>query len=142
MTHDEIMKLEAGRELDKLVAEHVMEWRIYEGAPAPAWMRETENGLEWVGFWPDEPNEEDYGWSFGLLGTAVFMPSTDIAAAWQVVEKLRNDGYSDYHEYGEDKTPWWLFMKPDGHYDYCAEAETDPLAICRAALLAVIDNRP
>lgn len=64
--------------------------------------------------------------------------STDIAAAWQVVMKMRENGYLDYHEYeyGKNNLSWWLFTKDD--CDHYVEAKTDALAICQAALLAVL----
>ena len=62
--------------------------------------------------------------------------STDIAAAWEVVEKLRQDGH-------------WMTLEDDDIWDCCftrkvgkikigfAEADTVPLSICLAALKVV-----
>jgi len=59
--------------------------------------------------------------------------STDIAAAWQVVEKLRSDGFEV--ELEGDSTGWHcLFLDyPEAGR---AEAQSPPLAICLAALEA------
>ena len=66
--------------------------------------------------------------------------STDIAAAWQVVEELRNFKTKTQaghplllQEYFWNKTYFAEFGATS------AEAPTAPLAICRAALLAVME---
>lgn len=100
--------MEAGRELDALIAEKVMGFplEIIRGAPYPECPRHY---------------------------------STDIAAAWEVVEK--DDGWG--HDWRVKR--WVSSSKPysctaertaDGQNFY-AEAETAPLAICLAALKAV-----
>ena len=71
--------------------------------------------------------------------------STDIAAAWLVVEKLAKEPYAWYIHtinlttglrYSADY--WGEPDSPDGEIiSYNATAETAPLAICRAALMAV-----
>jgi hypothetical protein len=69
--------------------------------------------------------DDDWG-SDGLLSF-----STDIAAAWQVVEKLKpNYPLLDMYCIGD-----WASSFGDGEWGY-GYAETAPLAICRAALIA------
>ena len=119
--------MEAGRELDALVAEKVMGWEA------------TADGLYWdarqkrtrlvLGSAIAKKREEmgiENGPGF------VFAPSTDIATAWEVVEKA--DLWSLYGSIG------------DGPYRACIQfedreglmtADTAPLAICLAALKAV-----
>lgn len=77
--------------------------------------------------------------------------STDIAAAWTVVEKMREHGwhYFDLEQYRHTVgTEYeWIAciggehhesVDPDNHHEYfCIEAKTAPLAICRAALSAL-----
>ena len=68
--------------------------------------------------------------------------SQDIAFAWEVVEKIHADGeynlalewYPQEKEWGADFDEW-------GVTSQCC-AKTAPLAICRAALLAVIEEVP
>ena len=118
--------MEAGRELDALIAEKVMGWEA------------TADGLYWdarqkrtrlvLGSAIAKKREEmgiENGPGF------VFAPSTDIAAAWEVVEKA--DLWSLYGSIG------------DGPYRACIQfedreglmtADTAPLAICLAALKA------
>ena len=119
--------MKAGRELDALIAEKVMGWEA------------TADGLYWdarqkrtrlvLGSAIAKKREEmgiENGPGF------VFAPSTDIAAAWEVVEKA--DLWSLYGSIG------------DGPYRACIQfedreglmtADTAPLAICLAALKAV-----
>ena len=74
MTRDEILKLEAGRELDALVAEKVMGLLVTNHGTAKIIYGKVEvDGKEHVTFSPVRPY------------------STDIAAAWEVVEKMSDD---------------------------------------------------
>jgi hypothetical protein len=124
MTRDEIVKLEAGREMDALVAEKVMGWEL----------RTFKN--DGVDFWH-------------IPGTArceLDAPrfSSDIGAAWEVVTHMqRPDDETGYHEY-YFKLECTVAAKPVYWYawlgEHEAEAATAPLAICRAALLAVMED--
>lgn len=87
-------------------------------------------------------------------------PSTDIAQAWEVVERMRlSPPPSDEHHYapwfaiaignGEDVSPeqwtagWRTGADFDGEWwEVRACAPTVPLAICRAALIAAQGARP
>jgi hypothetical protein len=104
MTRDDILNMEAGRELDALVSKE-----------------------------------------FDLLhyyACGDFFPSSDIAAAWQVVEKFKGQvtiqgplsvGFNE----GEDYPNYWTVGFTDRAWDDInGEADTLPLAICRARLLA------
>lgn len=101
-----IDKLEAGFDADKLIAEKAMGWK-YD-----------------AGYWVDAK-----GGIRSLLYD--FNPSTDIACAWEVVEKL--DLFRRYFLVKEADNEWSI-----QDYDYdpgvFAVAETVPLVICKAAL--------
>ncbi len=79
----------------------------------------------------------------GWEGRVGFTPSRDIAFAWQVVDYLTQvRQWSDFHvEYScggsPNDPPGWLAYFP-GATD--ATGETAPLAICRAALLAILEG--
>jgi hypothetical protein len=99
MTHEEILNMPAGREMDALIAEKVMGVKLF-----------------------------------------CFCPSTDIAAAWQVVDYFAKK-YGDVcleMVLVENETltgqEWCVSLRLDADI---ALADTAPLAICRAALLAV-----
>lgn len=123
---------EAGRELDALVADRVMcltvgpvqviglGGRIHRdvGIVGPVYM--MPDGRE------------------GVRAESLPYYSTDIRAAWQVVEKLEREpnGFAMTLE-SDGTTRWWgvRFWQADTFYD--GEAETAPHAICLAALKAV-----
>jgi hypothetical protein len=106
-------ELVAGRELDALVAERVMGWVQEEPQPHPV---------------------NSFAIYFG--GPPPY--STDIAAAWQVVERMREQEYS----IALDSDTWLKhpyavhFIGGNSGCVSCT-ADTAPLAICRAALKAV-----
>ena len=123
------MTPKVGRELDALVAEKVMGQKVKSAAEL--------GGLYSVegDFFVNPPDRSEPVYAHTLP-----LPhySTDIAAAWEVVEKLRVEGlrlrlveYTDgfYAAFGAmaiDTAPW-----------QASQVETAPLAICLAALKAV-----
>lgn len=131
MTKAEILALQPGRELDALVAEKVMGWPpIGEGEPYR--LHQHRGGVIANGI-PQRFNS-------GVI-PLTWQPSTDIAAAWQVVEAMRpeygfwidgDDGYIVEFQHGMP-----------GMTDYRhgrAFAPTAPEAICKAALLAKLES--
>lgn len=113
MTRTEIHALPAGRELDVLVARKVMDDLDEDGE----WL--SVNGSK---FWHKDGGPKEY--------------STDIKAAWEVVERLT------LHRFGFVLTQWAeggdVFAKFTKSYrEYVAEASFGqaPLAICLAALM-------
>jgi hypothetical protein len=60
--------------------------------------------------------------------------STDIAAAWPVLEKLRENQNIDIHEYSEG---WEVVLIGPGSHAVTGQADTASHAICLAALRAV-----
>lgn len=133
MTRDEIVNMPAGREMDALVAEKVM------GEPKPIYVHPNLH-IEY-------PKESTLGnwrcyniYEHGDVCEWNPLPfSTDIASAWEVVEKLCNK----YHvSIWTDFTHYGTALRTLG-IDELVEvtaAPTAPLAICRAALLAVMDT--
>lgn len=109
MTRDEILSMEAGREMDVTIGYHVMDLV----APPEIY--------------------PDY--------------STDIAAAWEVVEKLENYPQHILFEIvrkGINPNIFWWAEFRECHREskfrnFIAYAEIAPLAICRAALLAIME---
>ena len=134
MTRDEILAMEAGRELDALVAEKVMGFAI---------MRENDMPVMRNSFY--DPR------LIGIGGQRLPPPlfSADIAPAWGVVEQLVGEDragpglyFQMTHDWNEGYGTWATFDwkgVTDTHPLYTARADTAPLAICRAALLAVME---
>jgi hypothetical protein len=122
-----VTTLAAGRELDALIAEKVMGWtdcRLDD--------REDETQSRWfvpTGITPS-----------GRVAVIAHY-STDISAAWLVVERLRATGTRGW-DIGLDTADHdeWLCQvwdDPEDNFIGSATASTAPLAICRAALAAV-----
>lgn len=113
MTREEILALPAGPETDRLVAERVM-------------------GIGWQGGNPIDGYDGRWPWPPPY--------STDVAAAWSVVEKLTDnqDGYCFdlYRGTFPDQPPEWVCATLRGRGMVVACGQTAPLAVCRAALLA------
>lgn len=104
-----------GSELDALIAEKVMGWKDPEGISLALRDGRVVNTMDGV------------SWS----------PSTDIAAAWEVVGRVRERGFEVY-VLGNPKTPWGCRIW-DGNQEmgFVRSAESAPHAICLAALKAV-----
>ena len=125
--------LPVGRELDALVAENVMgcrvKWRTYG-------LKGRYPYCDCVGHAgvhndTDEQNDD-------MLASY----STDISAAWQVVEKVGLfHRYGDCLTYDHDSKKWQIgkyWREYDGvALDVTVDADTAPHAICLAALKAV-----
>lgn len=121
------IEIAAGPEMDRLIAEKVMGWK---------W-----TGTGGVYERPGHP---------GLMvvsGPPTWSPSTEIAAAWEVAQKV--DLFKNCRHLREDaigvkdgakwtRTGWrWIVVaiyEPLDHNDIIGFGETAPLAICRAAL--------
>jgi hypothetical protein len=119
--------MNAGREMDALVAEKVMGWTRVVG--------QNELGEEYTEI--RDAQGETMGWAWGEpeLAEVDAVPrySTDIAEAWRALEKL--GGTFDL-AYLADVSLWQACFSdtdPIGE----AMADTAPLAICLAALKAV-----
>jgi len=124
---EKILVMEAGRELDKVVGEIVFgyEVKIFQGfAPDLCYQYRT-------------PSE--YGETYEFLPNY----STDISAAWQVVERMSQLGLTmsllllSYELYPE---PYWycdfrLKGKQPPEYEWVDHQKTAPEAIVKAALL-------
>ena len=126
----------AGRELDALVAEKVMKLRVIFDED-----RYGEMHIWWAV--PTDPGTVEEWDKFYLPAY-----STDIAAAWQVIEHMKERGLTVWFvskEFAWQEAPHWeagLTVEPcDSGWlpqiQALASAETAPLAICRAALMAV-----
>jgi hypothetical protein len=109
----------AGQELDALVAEKVMGWDIHFKDP------ELRGGKE---HWRD--HERSTNWL-----PEQWCPSSDISAAWEVLEKVQDVG--SLERFGGFGWRCEVHSVSPNFVDCAAEGDTAPLAICRAALKAV-----
>lgn len=116
--------LKAGRELDEIVATDVMGWKKIE----------TISGIQWIPNDNRHPNSNIHG-----LNPPDY--STDMSAAWEVVEKLSVAYMVSVRVY---PTPYSLKLKgtevkiytEQGHrlVTVCEDNKDTPLVICLAAL--------
>lgn len=132
MTRDEILKLEAGRELDMLVAEKVMEL-IVRCEPQSAFK------YEWLSN-KNKPLVTMLGSKDGYVVTdhsiyyawgEIHHYSTDIAAAWEVVQEVYNRKLEQEFLRG---------LYAQGVIDLPIMVHHSPDIDCRAALLAVMEE--
>ena len=123
LTHEQIDAMEAGREMDALVAELVM-------GLCPHFLvldvRKGDDGFDDYITWTCKHCEEEFrGLAYGKeYNHPELLPySTDIAAAWQALEKMKSNNW--FRILFEDADLWTL------------TASEAAEAICRAVLKAV-----
>ncbi|MTH32978.1 hypothetical protein GL282_09765 [Veillonella dispar] len=129
MKREEILALEPGIELDKLVAVQVMGWEIrQEDLPDHQSYREYyyRNGEKYENV--DYPDH--------------WQPSKYNDAAWEVVEKMRtNKIYLDIRVWPDEYQVLPHRDKNNECIDRCVvRYQSLPEAICKAALLAVLEE--
>ena len=129
MTKDEVLNVEAGREMDALVAERVMGWSRSRWAPIDSLL----------------PPKDD---KKRIEGHTYYVPlfSTDIAAAWEVVEEMNKTYHWRISSPFIPGEPYFAGLTPhgvtgwNGCPDYEMPGDIVSLAICRAALLAKLEG--
>ena len=127
--------MEAGRELDALIAEKVMGWSSQ--ADGLYWDAGNHRTRLVLGSIIAKKRDE-----MGLENAQgfVFAPSTNITDAWEVVERLvstpgpNGDHHSVQVDYSGDAV---VVIDENEDWQVSAIADTAPLAICLAALKAV-----
>lgn len=136
-------QLKAGRELDALIAERVMDecpWQIWFSRDSV--LRCTDiNGISY--FCANKEQAESYIKDFPVDWNAVLMEpqckeySSDISAAWEVVEKMRHLGWSfDLNLMARYTVVFRQnYLKDTDRFS--SKEDTAPHAICLAALKAI-----
>jgi len=135
LTHEQINEMEAGQRVDALIAELVMGWEKRDEPDAEWFLFDNHEKLgDKTIFW----EQRHYLRCACASGWFTFRPSTDIAAAWVVVEKLHKLGSSIqlHGVIGAVTETYCCEFVPKHRYNYSC-GDTAPLAICRAALKAV-----
>lgn len=132
--------LPPGRELDALVATEIMGWRLFEHS-GETWATTRRAGVNNSAYKIESQDVGDHlmfaGRKYGFFPPG-WSPSTDIAAAFEVVEKLHALGwYWSIAQQIAPEEPGILVVLAND--DGMAEgfAATAPYAICLAALDAV-----
>lgn len=162
MTAEEILSIPAGRDLDSLVAERIMglSGLGYYGPPMDEpffherYIRfdtAEEANASYAVYWDKHHAQNPKGyverddwdsdlcwWEKGWGPRHCDEYSSDIRDVWQVVDHMAGQGIHLVLEDWRRTHKLWaaLFDLPDGHDTGQVIAETAPLAICRAALMA------
>lgn len=120
------------RELVAAVGSRVMGWRVFDIND----MRDDE--------WRD--SRANYPYLEQYVGTALYTnraefrlwnPDTDIAAAMEVVEQMRNENWRvKIRDWGQTNLTWDVTFY-NGNYSCGLPADTLPESICRSALGAI-----
>jgi hypothetical protein len=118
MTNEEIYNMPAGTEIEELILQHIFGFELLPPPAMPKFQRPTNHGVETI----------DYPRPY----------STDIWSAWSITDKLPMLELFRYLDDDEETPAGWV-ARFDNEYE--ATAEYAPLAICRAALLAVMDAK-
>lgn len=136
MTREEIMNMPAGREMDRLVVD-LMGWEQIDKAIH----YRADMGIRWA-------YQDDGVWKFQPGLAWLWSPSKDIAAAWEVVEKMQENPDPQKRTLHMVVYPYSRTYATFDHgaflHDEFVEANGEyhtPLAICRAARLAVMESR-
>jgi len=140
MKHDKLRQSARGenRSLDTDVAEKIMGWKRASQKPAECtaeWTKKIPNDSEWI----QDPH--DGWWCLSEGGNIVPRYSSNIADAWEVVEKLHQKGVSIEILLGDGfhSAPYVVEVRRGGKNigGVWGGSETITEAICRAALEAV-----
>jgi len=128
MSRKEILQLNAGREIDILVAEQVMGWQIETDAAKLKRLNRDVSQNVGNGWW----RTPEGGWRCELPSY-----SSEIAAAWQVVEKMKSQGRVLFliQRFNENKVAF--AEESASSPDYISDKSLTG-AICKAALLVSI----
>ena len=144
LTKEQILKEPAGEKMDGWVAEYVMGWsRPLKNLGSGIWnLRMNGDYVEYLVHQDTrqrvlfEVFKKDQYWTRD--NESLFAPfeySTKIVWAWDIVEKMRNNYFKWFEMVHRPRGYICNFV---GDPKYTILAKEAPLAICRAALLAVL----
>lgn len=139
-----IHEMPAGPETDRRVAEEVMGWLVIPMLSVPISGDIPRYPCLLTGNGTDFPDRLRMAPGNYIGQYRTFSPSTSIADAWVVVERMRGNGW--LFSFGDDvQLPEWVArfdLPSDPPRSASAYAETPYLAICRAGLLASLSAPP
>lgn len=115
--------MNAGTELDRLIAEKVM-----------GWTQVATDGVSSYGTPPEDQLRERDGHGTGEGHFHVPYYSTSIADAWRVVESMAKEGFEPSLDFEGGR--WKVCVFEEGYIIAGYAAESAPLAICLCALKA------
>jgi len=123
LTREQVLEMDPGEELDDLIVRKVMRWDA----------KSKLCGEEYEDYWHDGNRY--------TCECALFNPSKDISAAWEVLSRFPVSTMERV-EVIEGRTTVHITLWPsadtENKYSATASANTFELAVCRASLLAVM----
>jgi hypothetical protein len=132
---NKILAMVTGRELDAFVAEKVFGLECF--ADKQVWVG---SGMPHMQYWSGAVHYPAYWNSDHEQALSIPDYSDDIAAAWEVIEEMRIKGFAIVlQRQGDYFAPDDLWECQFGHKPM-AKDESAQVAICKAALLAMIDH--
>jgi hypothetical protein len=138
MDRGSILKMEAGWELDALIAERVMKWKRAHLDYVFWQPTAAEQNLRYCKTLVYRDGVEGYNFSFP------FNPSADIAAEYEVMREMSAKNCWCYMRILSSYCSV-MFILADGPIDLDLDARAGvyelPLAVCKAALLAVMEAK-
>jgi len=134
--------MQAGKELDRILAEKVFGWKNLQWNDFNSWVDEMGAWTSPAGWYGDGPNGATY---------LTKSYSANMGDAWEVVMQLSSKYRISVHDMSADGRLWQCsFEARDGKYRFPVElahkgdvfdnAETPALAICRSALKAIMGD--
>lgn len=139
MTREEILAMEPGKEMNTLIARHVLGREVY--LDREEWIKK---GMPHIQYWSEHVRYPAY-WSNSYMDSLTVGDfSFDLSAAWEVVEKIDKEATVKRYQ-GISSWRYWCRISGTGPKDFdekIAHGVTVPEAICKAALLVVMDDLP
>ena len=131
MTLGELLTLDAGRELDEAIAEHVMGWQAWKLNNGTVQLFSPSDAV-WLPQFGKRTDEQH-----ASCDTSCHKWSTDIAAAFAMQDELERRGLQSEYSH------WLAIETAASAYSLCAQmiwpiAKANPLQRCRAALRTVM----
>lgn len=142
LTRERIDNLPAGREMDMLIAEHIWGWGWWTCPDAHFDKLNAPN----AGAWAPKLGWTRVEYPSKSVNSSCDHYSTDISAAWTIIEKLENHPNEILSQitrkgWNHENLLWHVWFREchGVQHDWCAADKSLPLAVCRAALLAVLE---
>ena len=132
MNREEILNMQAGEELDILVAEKVMGWHKVNENNYLHWVDSGGHFQNGVGRYDGYEDDED-------INLLKWHPSESIMWAWGIAEKLYDEGHN-FKIHKSILEARWLCSFGHGFGHGFVAGDTASMAICRAALLLELEH--
>lgn len=146
LTREEILNQTPGHELDALIAEHIFRWRRIKG-PKFDYYGPCESNDVLV---PPTITSQEEAFRYmppkGVIPFTYFVNrgwSKDISAVWNILKYMKKYTFDLFWSDKRDENEQWVCIfspdDPESQKHYKVYSGSAPEAICKAALLAVLN---